>query len=222
MTIFVQARFPKMKAFIRPALFALLLLPFSGQAQFLEGVEYTRITPQPVETGAKVEVREFFWYGCSHCYSLEPSLSKWLKTMPKNAQFVRTPGIFNERWAVHARAYYAFETLGITAKMHGALFHALHADKRPLNDADSLAAFVAEKGGDRKAFLDAYNSFGMQANLNRATQAGRAYNLESVPTLIVDGKYMTNANIAGGFDRVMQVVDFLVKQAAAERAATKK
>lgn len=222
MTIFVQACFPKMKAFIRPALFALLLLPFSGQAQFLEGVEYTRITPQPVETGAKVEVREFFWYGCSHCYSLEPSLSKWLKTMPENAQFVRTPGIFNERWAVHARAYYAFETLGITAKMHGALFHALHADKRPLNDADSLAAFVAEKGGDRKAFLDAYNSFGMQANLNRATQAGRAYNLESVPTLIVDGKYMTNANIAGGFDRVMQVVDFLIKQAAAERAATKK
>ena len=211
-----------MKAFIRPALFALLFLPLCSQAQFLEGVEYVRITPQPVETGAKVEVREFFWYGCSHCYSLEPSLSKWLKTMPKNAQFVRTPGIFNERWAVHARAYYAFETLGITAKMHGALFHALHADKRPLNDADSLAAFVAEKGGDRKAFLDAYNSFGMQANLNRATQAGRAYNLESVPTLIVDGKYMTNANIAGGFDRVMQVVDFLIKQAAAERAATKK
>lgn len=222
MTIFLQACFARMKASIRPALFALLLLPISSQAQFLEGVEYTRINPQPVETGAKVEVREFFWYGCSHCFSLEPSLEKWLKTLPKGVQFVRTPGIFNERWAVHARAYYAFEALGITAKMHHALFRALHVDKRPLNDAESLAAFVAEKGGDRKAFLDAYHSFGMQANLNRATQAGRAYNIDSVPTLIVDGKYMTNANVAGGYDKVPQVLDFLIKKAAAERPAPKK
>ena len=211
-----------MRLLTRTALFVLLLLPFSGQAQLLEGVEYTRVSPQPVETGGKVEVREFFWYGCSHCYALEPSLDKWLKTLPKSAQFVRTPAVFNEQWAVHARAYYAFETLGITAKMHHALFHALHADKRPLNNADGLAAFVAEKGGDRTAFLDAYNSFGMQANLNRALQAARAYNIESVPTLIVDGKYMTNANIAGGYDKVPKVLDFLIKKAAAERSAAKK
>ncbi len=211
-----------MRKLIGLPLFALLLLPLAGQAQFLEGVEYTRVSPQPVETGSKIEVREFFWYGCSHCFTLEPSLEKWLKGMPKGAQFVRTPAVFNEQWAVHARAYYAFETLGITAKMHSALFHALHAEKRPLNNADSLAAFVAEKGGDRSAFLDAYNSFGMQANLNRATQAGRAYNIESVPTLIVDGKYMTNANIAGGYDKVPQVLNFLIKKATAERSAAKK
>lgn len=211
-----------MRSLIRPALFVLLLLPFTGQAQILEGVEYTRVAPQPVETGSKVEVREFFGYGCSHCYALEPSLDKWLKTLPKNTQFVRTPAVFSEAWAVHARAYYAFEALGITAKMHYALFHALHAEKRPLNNADSLAAFVAEKGGDRAAFLDAYNSFGMQANLNRASQVARAYNIDSVPTLIVDGKYMTNSNIAGGHDRVPKVLDFLIKKAAAERSAPKK
>lgn len=212
-----------MRPRIRPALFALLLLlPLAGQAQFLEDVEYKRVSPQPVETGSKIEVREFFWYGCPHCFSLEPSIERWLKNMPKNVQFVRTPAVFNEQWAVHARAYYAFETLGITAKMHKPLFHALHVDKRRLFDADSIAAFVAEKGGDRTAFLDAYNAFGMPANVNRATQAGRAYNLESVPTLIVDGKYMTNANIAGGFDRAMQVVNFLVAKAAAERSASKK
>ena len=106
--------------------------------------------------------------------------------------------------------------------MHSALFHAMHVDKRPLTDVDSLAAFVAEKGGDRKAFLEAYNSFGMQANVNRAMQAGRAYNIESVPTLIVDGKYMTNGTLAGGLERLPQVLDFLIKQAAAERAAAKK
>jgi thiol:disulfide interchange protein DsbA len=211
-----------MRKLIGPALFALLLLPLASQAQFLEDVEYKRVSPQPVETGGKVEVREFFWYGCSHCFALEPWLDKWLKTLPKSAQFVRTPAVFNEQWAVHARAYYAFEALGITAKMHYALFHALHAEKRPLNNADGLAAFVTEKGGDRTAFLDAYNSFGMQANLNRALQAARAYNIDSVPTLIVDGKYMTNANIAGGYDKVPKVLDFLVKKAAAERSAAKK
>ena len=200
----------------------LLALPLVSAAQFREGVEYTRVNPQPVETGAKIEVREFFWYGCPHCFTLEPFLDKWQKGMPKNAQFVRTPAVFNERWAVHARAYYAFETLGITSKMHHALFHAMHVDKRPLADADSLAAFVTEKGADGKAFLDAYNAFGMQANVNRAMQAGQAYRIESVPTLIVDGKYMTNATIAGGPERVAQVLDFLVKQAAAERAAAKK
>jgi thiol:disulfide interchange protein DsbA len=211
-----------MRSLFRTALFALLLLPLAGQAQFLEGVEYTRVTPQPVETGSKIEVREFFGYSCPHCFSLEPAIERWLKTMPKNAQYIRTPAVFNERWAVHARAYYAFETLGITATMHYALFHALHADKRALNDADSLAAFVAEKGGNRAAFLDAYNSFGMQASLNRALQSARAFNIDSVPTLIVDGKYMTNATLAGGYDRLMQVVDFLVKKSAAERPAPKK
>jgi thiol:disulfide interchange protein DsbA len=211
-----------MRSLFRTALFALLLLPLAGQAQFLEGVEYTRLTPQPVETGSKIEVREFFGYSCPHCFSLEPAIEKWLKTMPKNAQYIRTPAVFNERWAVHARAYYAFETLGITATMHYALFHALHADKRALNDAESLAAFVAEKGGNRAAFLDAYNSFGMQASLNRALQSARAFNIDSVPTLIVDGKYMTNATLAGGYDRLMQVVDFLVKKSAAERSAPKK
>jgi len=211
-----------MRKLIGLPLFALLLLPLAGQAQFLEDVEYRRVSPQPVETGGKIEVREFFWYGCSHCFALEPSLHKWHKTMPKNVQFVRMPAVFNEQWAVHARAYYAFETLGITAKMHNALFYALHAEKRPLNNADSLATFVAEKGGNRTAFLDAYNSFGMQANLNRALQAARAYNIESVPTLIVDGKYMTNANIAGGYDKVPQVLNFLIKKATAERSAAKK
>ena len=211
-----------MRALIRLSLFALLLLPLAGRGEFLEGVEYTRVNPQPVETGNKIEVREFFWYGCPHCFSLEPILEKWLKTLPKNAQFVRTPAVFSERWAVHARAYYAFEALGITAKMHPALFYAINVEKRPMNDADSIAALVADKGGNRQAFLDAYNSFGMQASLNHATQLAHAYNIDSVPTLIVDGRYMTNANIAGGYDKVSKVLDFLIKKAAAEHSAPKK
>jgi thiol:disulfide interchange protein DsbA len=211
-----------MRALIRLSLFALLLLPLAGRAEFLEGVEYTRVIQQPVETGKKIEVREFFWYGCPHCFSLEPILEKWLKTLPKNAQFVRTPAVFSERWAVHARAYYAFDAVGITTKMHPAMFYTMHVEKRPMSDADSIAALVADKGGNRQAFLDAYNSFGMQASLNHATQLAHDYNINSVPTLIVDGKYMTNANIAGGYDKVPKVLEFLIKKAASERSAAKK
>jgi thiol:disulfide interchange protein DsbA len=211
-----------MNKLIGLAVSALLLLPVPGRAEFLEGVEYQRVPAQTVETGARIEVREFFWYGCPHCYALEPFLEKWIKTMPKNAQFIRTPAALNDRWKVHARAYYAFQTLGLTARLHGPLFSAMQVDKRPLSDVDSLAAFVAEKGGDRKAFEDAYNSFGVQAAVNHALQVARAYQIESVPTLIVDGKFMTNANIAGGHDQVLEVLDFLIRKSAAERQSRKR
>lgn len=210
-----------MKKKLVAVLFVILGLPGVVLAQFLEDVEYKRIPQQPVETGSKIEVREYFWYGCSHCYTLEPFLEKWLKSLPRNAQFVRTPGAFNERWAIHARTYYAFEALGITDKMHHALFRALHVDKKPLFDPHAIADFVGQRGGDAKAFLDAYNSFGVQASLNRAINAARALGLESVPTLVVDGKFVTNATLAGGYDRVPQVLDHLIRKAQAERGGKK-
>lgn len=199
--------------------FALLAVPAAAMGEFLEGVEYVRLkNPVPVETGKKIEVREFFWYGCPHCYALEPSLEQWVKKLPKNVEYIRTPAVFNERWAVHARAYYAFQMLGLTERLHGALFHAIHAEKKQLFDVASLATFVAEHGGDRKAFLDAYNSFGMQQYISRAEELQRAYAIDSVPTLFVDGRFMTNANIAGGVDKVTQVLDVLIRKAAAARA----
>lgn len=211
-----------MKKWFAVVLFALFTLPVGAFAGITEGVEYTRIPiAVPVETGKKIEVREFFWYGCPHCFDLEPTLEHWVQQMPRNAQFVRTPAVFNERWAVHGRAYYAFEMLGITNKMHGALFNALHVEKKPLYDAESLAAFVAEHGGDRKAFLDAYNSFGMQQTISRAAELARSYGIDSVPVLFVDGKYMTNASMAGGFDKIPGILNELIRKAAAERARKK-
>jgi thiol:disulfide interchange protein DsbA len=228
MAIFAQAGFPQMKALIRPALFALLLLPLSGQAQFLEGVEYTRLNPQPVETGAKVEVREFFWYGCGHCYALEPHLDSWLKTLPKNVQFIRTPGVSPE-WLAHAQAYYAFETLGLVNKLHKPFFDAVQAARQtalpnmvPFSDEDSIAAFVTRHGVDAVKFREVYRSFDVGRKVGTAKRLNGAYQVRSVPILFVDGKYMTNANIAGGHDKVPKVLDFLIKQAAAERSVPKK
>lgn len=212
--------------------FGFLLLFFAlsapAQAQFLEGVEYVQLkNPQPVETGAKIEVREFFWYGCGHCYALEPYLERWHKSLPKNVTFIRTPGA-SPNWIAHAQAYYAFEALGALDKLHKPFFDAVQTARQtappnviPLSDENSLAAFVTRQGLDAAKFREAFRSFDVNGKVGRARVLNSAYQVSSVPALFVDGKYMTNANIAGGHPQVTAVLDFLIKKAAAERSASK-
>lgn len=200
-------------------LLALLLTGAQAATKYLEGVEYTRVSPQPVETGSKIEVREIFWYGCPHCYTLEPTLTKWIKTMPANAGFVRMPAVLNPSWAEHARAYYTFEALGAVDKLHGPMFDAMHKDGRSLNDLDSIAGFSAELGVDAEKFRGAYKSFGVDAKVKAARQLGQRYGLTAVPAIVVDGKYMTNGTLAGGYDSMMKVVEHLIKKSAEERSS---
>jgi len=212
-----------MKRLLGMVMLFALGLPLTASAEFLEGVEYVRIAKQPVETGAKIEVREFFWYGCGHCYALEPHLETWLKTLPKNAQFIRTPGMA-PHWLAHAQAYYAFETLGMVGRLHRPFFDAVQTarqtavpNKMPLADEDSIAVFVAQHGVDAGKFRDAYRSFDVGRKIGYAKRLNSEYRVESVPTLFVDGRFMTNSNIAGGYDKVPQVLNFLIQKAAAER-----
>ncbi len=197
-------------------------LPLAVSADPIEGIEYRRIAPNLVETGAKIEVREFFWYGCSHCYSFEPYLEQWLAKLPKNVQFVRMPAVFKDPWPIHARTYYTFEAMGVLNKLHRPLFDALHLDRQPLNDAESIADFVKKKGVDRAAFLNTYNSFSVETKTGRARFAMQTYGIESVPTIVVDGKFLTSPQMAGGHDLVLNVVDYLIGKATAERAGRKK
>jgi thiol:disulfide interchange protein DsbA len=175
-------------------------------------------TPQAVESGSKIEVREFFWYGCPHCYAVEPIVERWLKRKPANVEFIRTPATA-PRWLVHAQAFYAFEALGATAKTHSALFKALHEKNRKLENQEALAEFAAEQGLEAAKFREAFNSFGVRTKLEKAKRINEVYGVTSVPMFSVDGKYMTSAELAGGDEAVMTVVDQLVQKAAQERAA---
>lgn len=196
---------------------SLALLPFGAAHALQEGRDYLRLgAPQPVETGAKIEVREFFWYGCPHCYALEPKLEQWLKHKPKNVEFLRTPATA-PRWLVHAQAYYAFAALDATERTHAALFRAIHEQHRPLDDEKSLAEFAKERGIDPQKFRDAYNSFGVRLKLEKAKQMNAAFQITSVPTFEVDGKFVTSASMAGGEEELFGVLDQLVKKAAHER-----
>ncbi len=198
-----------------------LVAATSTAATFDEGRHYlVSPFPQPVETGDKIEVREFFWYGCIHCLKLEPELSRWLQKKPKNVEFIRTPGT-SPNWIAHAQAFYAFETLGVTNKLHGAFFDALHNSGGKLRDEASITQWVSERGVDPAKFRDAFNSFGVQLKVQKAKRLNEAFAVNSVPMLIVDGKYATSPSMAGGDAAIIEVVNFLVHKSAQERQKQK-
>lgn len=211
------------------ALCLLLPLPLAAAPAYVEGRHYLELAlPQPTETGNKIEVREFFWYGCPHCWQLEPVLEKWLKKIPANAQFVRTPGT-GGIWSVHAQTYYAFEALGVVNKLHVPFFQALqeeqrkpgfdqqHPERNPLYNENSIADFVARHGVNRQTFVDAFRSFSVRVKLDKSRQMNMEMGVRSVPTLAVDGRYITSPTMAGGDSQALKVVEFLIQKVARER-----
>ena len=161
-----------------------------AQAQLPAGKEYQAITPpQPTPPGKTIEVLEFFFYGCSHCFHLHPLLSNWEKTMPKDVQLTFVPTIFRDSWEPMAHTYFALDSLGQREQLHDALYRAWNEQNMALVDEDKIADFVAQHGVDRTKFMAAYDSFTVQSKVARAKQMIRIYGIDGTPTLIVDGKY---------------------------------
>lgn len=189
-----------------------------GNAFAQQGKTYTLITPpQPTETGKNIEVLEVFYYGCPHCFDLEPALNVWVKQLPKDVTFRRLPAIFRDSWVPLTKAYYTLEALGLTEKLHGDVFNAMHVENINLSDEKTLFDWMAKHGVDSKTFADTYNSFAVQSKVMRAKQLTKAYGVTGVPSLIVDGKYVTSSSTAGSHAASLQVADQLIKQARQER-----
>lgn len=199
-----------MKKFILGGL-AATVMAFSVNAmadQFVEGKDYTVLKkPTPV-TGNKVEVREFFWYGCPHCFKLEPHMQAWLKQMPKDVTFVRTPAAMNPVWESGARTYWASEMLGVRQTTHLALFDAIQVDNQQIFDQASAAKFFTKYGVPESKFNNAYNSFAVSSKVAESNKLAQQYQLAGVPAIIVDGKYM----IQGEDGRVTKVLSYLVEK----------
>ena len=177
--------------------------------------------PQPVETGKKIEVIEFFWYGCPHCYDLEPFLKKWTARLPKDVEFRRIPAVPTERWMPNARTYYTLESMGLLEKLHGEVFDAIHIDRVNFNDEKTQLDWMARKGIDRNKFAEAWRSFSVQSKTKRAVQLTQSYDITDVPTLVVDGKYVTSVSMTGSPEGLMQTLDGLIAKARAERPKEK-
>jgi len=196
---------------------AVLPLPALAQmAALQEGNQYIRLkNPQPVETGKKIEVIEFFSYGCPHCGELEPFLQGWIKTMPADVAFRRIPVMFQDRWVPLAKIYYTLEALGEEGRLSPEVFSALHAKGQSLWQDKTFFEWAASQGLDRKKVEDMYNSFGIGGKVNRARMAAQAYQVQSVPLVVVDGKYVSNK--VSSHSAMPAVIDALVTKARAER-----
>ncbi len=191
----------------------LLTLSIFAHADYEAGVDYV-VLDKPVKTvtGDKVEVRELFWYYCPHCYNLEPMLSAWTKKLPSNAQFLRQPAMFSERWLNGAIFYFVLEELNLLDKLHSVLFEAIHQRNKRFNSKDSFIDWVASFGVEARSVEKAFDSFSVRVKTNKAKINTTKYQVKGVPVIVVNGKYWTDAAHAGSHVEMLNVVDYLIKQ----------
>ena len=192
---------------------AVMLACGASQADdFKEGVNYKRIEQQPTSSGDKIEVLEFFWFGCPHCYAFEPSIEGWLKNKPANVEFIRVPAVFRPSWALHARLYYALEIMGKDKQLVPEVFSYLHKQRRKLDSIDTILDFVSKHGIDRSEFLDTMNSFAVESRIRKAQQLQKDYAIDGVPAVAINGKYLVTATMAGSHEKMIEVMNYLIQK----------
>ncbi|MEK6708853.1 MAG: thiol:disulfide interchange protein DsbA/DsbL [Pseudomonadota bacterium] len=190
-----------------------------ARAQIVEGRDYTVLPePRPTQSGKNIEVLEFFWYGCPHCYDLHPLIKAWLKKMPKDVSFRYIPAVFRANWIAGTKTFYALEALGVRDKLHDKVYDAIHLDKIDLSKEDVLFDWMAKQGMERQKFIDAYNSFSVQNQATRSTQMSKDYNLSGVPALVVDGRYLTSGKMGGTPQDTIRTLEELIVKVRKERA----
>jgi thiol:disulfide interchange protein DsbA len=182
-----------------------------------EGKQYVELQPAvPVSVPGKIEVVELFWYGCPHCYQFEPTLNPWVEKLPGDVNFVRIPAMFGGVWNVHGQMFLALQSMGVEQKVHAAVFDAIHKGGQKLATPEEMAEFLATQGVDQGAFLKAYNSFGVKAQVEKAKKLAAAYQISGVPVLVVNGKYRFDIGSAGGPEQTVDLADQLIDK---ERSA---
>lgn len=202
-----------MKRLFAALIIMVIMQPVSA-ANYAAGFEYKRIAKQETSTTDKIEVLEFFWYGCPHCFRFEPFMKRWLANKPKNVEFIRVPAPLNPSWMIHSKAYYALELMGQLDKVHDKLFDAMHLKRMRLFDEESVVDFVAKQGVDRQQFIDTMKSFAVSSKVNKAKQLVKEYKLTGVPEVAINGKYTTNARMAGGYKEMIEIMDYLIDKEA--------
>jgi thiol:disulfide interchange protein DsbA len=204
----------------------LLLMPLLACAEdaapapsFIAGEHYDVISPA-VRTADRntIEVAEFFWYGCGHCYTFEPMLEQWRKTLPEDVSFRGSPAIWNPKMEIHARAFYSAEALGVLDTMHPVIFQAMNVDRKPLSTQAEIAELFAANGVPAEKLDGVFNSFGVNSQVSKAASRVRSAKITGTPALMVNGKYHVGARKAGGQAQMLKVAEFLIEKERAARA----
>ena len=184
---------------------------------FVAGTHYDIIEPPIEVSGDKVQVAELFWYGCGHCFRLEPYMVQWKKTKADYIDFVEVPAIFGPQWKFHAQAFYTTKALGIKETSHQKIFDSIHIDRKRISNLSQLQDLLEPLGQSPEKTEAAYNSFAVDANMRSAQLFGQKSGARAVPTIIVDGKYRTSVSNAGGHDQLIQLINHLAEKSNDER-----
>jgi thiol:disulfide interchange protein DsbA len=188
-----------------------------GGENYEAGKHYDMISPA-IRTASpdKIEVAEFFWYGCGHCYTFEPLVSQWKKTLADDVAFRGIPAMWGGAMELHARAFYAAQALGVQEKMNMVIFQAMNVDRKPLRNEAEIAKLFMEHGVAEEDFEKAFSSFGVDSQVRQANATARSARITGTPSLMVNGKYLITARKAGSSANMLKIADFLVNK---ERAA---
>jgi thiol:disulfide interchange protein DsbA len=213
---------------LRPAAFLLAFLLCAGAAaQPVPGRDYLVVNPpQPTASDKRVEVVEFFWYGCPHCNALQAPLRVWLKGKPADVDFRRQPAVLADHWVPLTLTYYTLDAMGAVDKLHYEVFDAIHEHRIRLQDPKVLFDWVEKQGLDKQKFAEAYHSFGVKSRAMRAIEVTRAYSVDGTPALVVDGKYLVSPSMVltpdkkrVDYERYFKVLDEIVARARKEKAS---
>ena len=197
------------------AMLGLCLASGAGAADLQEGRDFRELNPPLAPDKTRIEVTEFFWYGCPHCFDFEHVLAPWAAKLPADVSFRRVPAIFpNNKWAPGAKIYYTLEAMNLVEKLHAQVFNAIHVERKRLDDEKVLFAWVASKDVDAKQFSEAWSSFGVQSRVQQARELTQAARLSGVPAVVVHGRY--EAAMPGTYGELIALVDQLVVRVRAE------
>lgn len=185
--------------------------PLAAQSAPVAGQEYRAVNPvQSTEAPGKIEVLEFFWYGCPHCNGLEPVLKEWVKKLPGDVAFRKVHVGLGPSWVPHQQMYYALESMGRAVDLSERIFAAMHVEHLSLEKSDKMADFLAKAGVDRKQFLDTFESFSVRTKMRKASAQADAYKVDGVPAMVVNGRWYTAPSMAGGNGGALRVLDHLI------------
>jgi protein dithiol oxidoreductase (disulfide-forming) len=200
-------------------LLAVGLPAFSQEPRARAGLDYRQIEAQPVASSERIEVIEFFWYGCPYCFRLQQPLEHWLARKPADVELRRIPAIFRESWVPHARLYYTLDALGETDRLHSQVYESFHIDRENLNTAHGTAQWAARHGIDRERWLNAYRSEEVERAIEASRESTRRYAIRGTPSLVVDGRYLTSSGMTETVAGVIPILEDLILIARDRRLA---
>lgn len=190
-----------------------LSLAQAQSAQYQAGVHYVELSSTaPTQELDRVEVAELFWYGCGHCFTFEPLINEWKQTLPEHAYFRPVPAFFGGAWDTHGQLFYTLESMNKLEETHTAIFQAIHNQGNRLADVDAMVKLLTQYGVDEDEFRKTWASPGVKLKINQAKRLAKAYRATGVPTLIVNGKYRIEGGMAGSFENMLDIADYLVEQ----------